>query len=75
MDAHPSDFYTPLLYLPDGAVYLAKTDAPVIETAEIPDRVIAKIKNLCAERLKLKTTGFSRDGKGFKFGEFYWLFF
>jgi CRISPR-associated protein Csc3 len=75
MDAHPSEFYTPLLYLPDGAVYLAKTNAPAIETAEIPNQVIAKIKNLCAERLKLKTTGFSRDGKGFKFGEFYWLFF
>jgi CRISPR-associated protein Csc3 len=75
MDAHPSEFYTPLLYLPDGVVYLAKTDAPALKTADIPDRVIAKIKNLCAERLKLKTTGFSRDGKGFKFGEFYWLFF
>jgi CRISPR-associated protein Csc3 len=75
MDAHPSEFYTPLLYLPEGAVYLAKTNAPAIETAEIPNQVIAKIKNLCAERLKLKTTGFSRDGKGFKFGEFYWLFF
>jgi CRISPR-associated protein Csc3 len=75
MDAHPSEFYTPLLYLPDGAVYLAKIDAPAINTAEIPNQVIAKIRSLCADRLKLKTTGFSRDGKGFKFGEFYWLFF
>lgn len=75
MDAHPSEFYTPLLYLPDGAVYLAKTDATAINTNEIPNQVIAKIRNLCAERLRLKTTGFSRDGKGFKFGEFYWLFF
>lgn len=75
MDAHPSEFYTPLLYLPDGAVYLAKIDAPAIKTAEIPNQVIAKIRSLCADRLKLKTTGFSRDGKGFKFGEFYWLFF
>lgn len=75
IDAHPSEFYTPLLYLPDGAVYLAKIDAPAINTAEIPNQVIAKIRSLCADRLKLKTTGFSRDGKGFKFGEFYWLFF
>ncbi|MBE9096429.1 type I-D CRISPR-associated protein Cas10d/Csc3 [Tychonema sp. LEGE 07203] len=75
MDAHPGEFYAPLLYLPDGVVYLAKTDAPAIETAEIPNQVIAKIRNLCADKLKLKTTGFSRDGKGFKFGEFYWLFF
>jgi CRISPR-associated protein Csc3 len=75
MDAHPSEFYTPLLYLPDGVVYLAKIDAPALSTADIPDRVIDNIRNLCAERLKHKTTGFSRDGKGFKFGEFYWLFF
>lgn len=75
MDAHPGEFYAPLLYLPDGVVYLAKTNAPAIETAEIADGVIGKIRNLCADRLKLKTTGFSRDGKGFKFGEFYWLFF
>ncbi|MCU0547558.1 MAG: type I-D CRISPR-associated protein Cas10d/Csc3 [Oscillatoriaceae cyanobacterium Prado104] len=75
MDAHPIEFYTPLLYLPDGVVYLAKIDAPALNVADIPDRVIDNIRNLCAERLKHKTTGFSRDGKGFKFGEFYWLFF
>jgi len=75
MNAHPSEFYSPLLYLPDGVVYLAKANAPNIGVDNIPDRVIAKIKNLCADRLKLKPTGFSRDGKGFKFGEFYWLFF
>ena len=75
MDAHPSEFYTPLLYLPDGVVYVAAIDAPALITVDIGDRVIAKIRNLCADRLKLKTTGFSRDGKGFKFGEYYWLFF
>ena len=75
IDVHPSEFYTPLLYLPDGVVYLAKIDAPPIQTAEIPNQVIAKIRSLCAERLKQKSIGFSRDGKGFKFAEYYWLFF
>ncbi|HBK63362.1 MAG TPA: type I-D CRISPR-associated protein Cas10d/Csc3, partial [Cyanobacteria bacterium UBA11166] len=75
MDAHPREFYTPLLYLPDGVVYLAKIDAPEIDTEGITHQVIAKIQHLCAERLRLKPTGFSRDGKGFKFAEYYWLFF
>lgn len=75
MEAHPSEFYSPLLYLPDGVVYLAKANAPSICTETISDRAIAKIRNLCAERLKLKQTGFSRDGKGFKFADYYWLFF
>ena len=75
IDAHPREFYTPLLYLPDGVVYLAKIDAPGIDTEGIPERVITKIKHLCAERLRLKPTGFSRDGKGFKFADYYWLFF
>ncbi|HAZ49125.1 MAG TPA: type I-D CRISPR-associated protein Cas10d/Csc3 [Cyanobacteria bacterium UBA11369] len=75
MDAHSREFYSPLLYLPDGVVYLAKIDAPAINTDDIPERAIAKIKSLCAERLRLKPTGFSRDGKGFKFAEYYWLFF
>lgn len=75
MDAHPREFYTPLLYLPDGVVYLAKIDAPPINTNDIPNRVIAKISQLCAERLKQNPTGFSRDGKGFKFADYYGLFF
>ncbi|MBD2449865.1 type I-D CRISPR-associated protein Cas10d/Csc3 [Nostoc sp. FACHB-152] len=73
--AHPQDFYTPLLYLPDGVVYLATVDAPPITIDTIPEQVIAKIKNLCAEKLKERQTGFNRDGKGFKFADYYWLFF
>jgi CRISPR-associated protein Csc3 len=74
MDVHPDEFYTPLLYLPDGVVYLVKTDAPEIATATIPDRVIDKIKTLCGDRLRQRQIGFSRGGKGFKFAEYYWLF-
>lgn len=73
--AHPEEFYTPLLYLPDGVVYLATVDPPPITTDGIPEQVIAKIKYLCAEKLKERQTGFNRDGKGFKFADYYWLFF
>ena len=73
--AHPEEFYTPLLYLPDGVVYLATVDAPLITTDKISEQVIAKIKHLCSEKLKERQTGFNRDGKGFKFADYYWLFF
>jgi CRISPR-associated protein Csc3 len=75
MDAHPKDDYTPLLFLPDGVVYLAKSTAIEINTDQIPDQVIAKIRSLCAGQLKRRQTGFGRDGKGFKFADYYWLFF
>jgi CRISPR-associated protein Csc3 len=75
MDAHPQQSYTPLLYLPDGVVYITNADAPAISTNDIPDRVISKIKNLCANQLTKRQTGFSRDGKGLKFADYYWLFF
>jgi CRISPR-associated protein Csc3 len=73
--AHPEGFYTPLLYLPDGVVYLATVDPPPILTDGIPEQVIAKIKYLCAEKLKERQTGFNRGGKGLKFADYYWLFF
>jgi len=75
MDVHPKELYTPLLYLPDGVVYLTKANAPEIKTQTITDQVVAKIKGLCANRLRDRQTGFSRDGKGFKFADYYWLFF
>ncbi len=75
IDAHPKQYYTPLLYLPDGVVYLATADAPAIDTDDIPDRVIAKIQSLCAKQLSKRQIGFSRDGKGLKFADYYWLFF
>ncbi|MEH1848163.1 MAG: type I-D CRISPR-associated protein Cas10d/Csc3 [Nostoc sp.] len=73
--AHPEEFYIPLLYLSDGVVYLATVDAPPITTDKISEQVIAKIKHLCSEKLKERQTGFNRDGKGFKFADYYWLFF
>ncbi|MEQ9486669.1 type I-D CRISPR-associated protein Cas10d/Csc3 [Coleofasciculus sp. F4-SAH-05] len=75
MDVHPREYYTPLLYLPDGVVYLANADAPAIDTCQISEQVITKIRQFCTQRLQQKSTGFSRDGKGFKFADYYWLFF
>jgi CRISPR-associated protein Csc3 len=75
MDLHPKEFYTPLLYLPDGAVYLARADAPEVATKTIPNQVIQKIKTLCGDRLRERQVGFGRDGKGLKFADYYWLFF
>jgi len=75
MDLHPQEFYTRLLYLPDGVVYLAKADAPAIAVEQIPAQVILKIKALCGDQLRQRQTGFGRDGKGLKFADYYWLFF
>ncbi|RCJ15252.1 type I-D CRISPR-associated protein Cas10d/Csc3 [Nostoc sp. ATCC 43529] len=75
MDVHPKQYYTELLYLPDGVVYLASNNAPAINTNEIPNQVVNKIKTLCSQQLMKRQTGFSRDGKGLKFADYYWLFF
>ncbi len=81
MQAHTSlntqdcTYYEPLLYLPTGVIYLAHRQAPPLDTAELPERVIANIKKLCAERLMASQTGFGRDGKGMKYAEYYEQFF
>jgi CRISPR-associated protein Csc3 len=75
MELHPAEFYLPLLYLPDGVVYLAQADAPEVDATLIPNEVVDKIKHLCADKLKETQTGFSRDGKGIKFADYYWLYF
>lgn len=68
-------YYEPLLYLPTGVIYLAHKDAATVDMKELPDRVVTKIKQLCAEQLRLRQTGFGRDGKGMKYAEYYNLFF
>ncbi len=67
-------YYQPLLYLPTGVIYLALKDAPEINILDLPNRVIAKIKQLCVGQLRLRQTGFGRDGKGMKYAEYYNLF-
>ncbi len=81
MEAHSSlnyddaTFYQTLLYLPTGVIYLTTPDAPKIDRSELGDRVVANIKKLCAGQLRLKQTGFGRDGKGMKYADYYHLFF
>jgi CRISPR-associated protein Csc3 len=68
-------YYEPLLYLPTGVIYLATRHAPPILSKDLPDRVVNNIKSLCAGQLRLRQTGFGRDGKGMKYAEYYNLFF
>ena len=68
-------YYQPLLYLPTGVIYLALRDAPPILLEDLPDMVVNNIKSLCRGQLKLRQTGFGRDGKGMKYAEYYNLFF
>ncbi|WP_242040740.1 type I-D CRISPR-associated protein Cas10d/Csc3 [Coleofasciculus sp. FACHB-1120] len=81
MEAHISlntedcTYYEPLLYLPTGVIYLARRDAPPVPVEDVPKRVVTKIKELCASQLRSRQTGFSRDGKGMKYAEYYNLFF
>ncbi|MCT7988322.1 type I-D CRISPR-associated protein Cas10d/Csc3 [Laspinema olomoucense] len=81
MDAHTAlntadcTYYEPLLYLPTGVIYLARRDARPVPVEDIPERVITKIKQLCANQLKRRQTGFGRDGKGMKYADYYTLFF
>jgi CRISPR-associated protein Csc3 len=67
-------YYEPLLYLPTGVIYLANKNAPAIDPTELPERVVKKIKQLCSEQLRLRQTGFGRDGKGIKYANYYNLF-
>lgn len=81
MSAHTSintderTYYEPLLYLPTGVIYLAYRDALPVDATALPDRVVESIKSLCAGQLRLRQTGFGRDGKGMKYAEYYNLFF
>lgn len=68
-------YYEPLLYLPTGVIYLARRDAPSVRVEDLPERVVNKIKQFCASQLRLRQTGFGRDGKGMKYAEYYSLFF
>ncbi len=68
-------YYEPLLYLPIGVIYLAARNAPPISSEDLPDLVVNNIKSLCADQLRLRQTGFGRDGKGMKYAEYYNLFF
>jgi CRISPR-associated protein Csc3 len=81
MDAHialnteENQYYEPLLYLPTGVIYLTLRDAPPVQVAGLSDRMVAKIKKLCADQLRNRQVGFSRGNVGMKFADYYNLFF
>ncbi|NEP56890.1 MAG: type I-D CRISPR-associated protein Cas10d/Csc3 [Symploca sp. SIO2G7] len=75
VNTEESIYYEPLLYLPTGVIYLATRDAPPISTEDLAARVVAQIQSLCRQQLRLRQTGFSRDGKGIKYADYYELFF
>ncbi|WP_293140343.1 type I-D CRISPR-associated protein Cas10d/Csc3 [Okeania sp. SIO3I5] len=68
-------YYQPLLYLPTGVIYLIQKNSPPISESDLPELVVSKIKELCAKQLRLRKTGFGRDGKGMKYADYYNLFF
>ena len=68
-------YYEPLLYLPTGVIYLARRDAPPVSVEDLPQRVVSKIKQLCASQLRRRQIGFGRAGKGIKYADYYTLFF
>lgn len=72
-------YYEPLLYLPTGVIYLRLKNAPPITSKNLPDRVVAKVKEICVRELnpelkpgevKPVNKGFLRDGKGLKYAEY-----
>ncbi len=75
MEAHVEQHYDPLLYLPTGVIYLTAKNPPPISRDDLPNRVVASIKQLCAGELQRKQTGFGRDGKGIKYADYYTQFF
>ncbi|MBD2042685.1 type I-D CRISPR-associated protein Cas10d/Csc3 [Microcoleus sp. FACHB-672] len=75
LNSNDCTYYEPLLFLTTGVIYLARKDAPPVPVETLPERVVSKIKQLCAGQLQRRQTGFGRDGKGMKYAEYYSLFF
>lgn len=75
LDAHRARGWQPFLFFPNGVAYCGTAEAEAIDSANVPDAVVAKVRHLCAQQLAQRYVGFGRDGKGFKFADYYWLFF
>ncbi|MDY0095752.1 MAG: type I-D CRISPR-associated protein Cas10d/Csc3 [Candidatus Vecturithrix sp.] len=64
--------YVPLLFFPNGVVYLADNQQSVKDIADqLFETVTKKISSECKQRLQHNQTGFTRDGKGMKFSHYY----
>ncbi|MEM2890678.1 MAG: type I-D CRISPR-associated protein Cas10d/Csc3, partial [Candidatus Hadarchaeum sp.] len=75
LDLYRSLGHQPLLYFPNGVAYLVSKEVSPLDVSSIPERVIEKIRKLCAHQIERHLVGLGRDGKGLKFADYYWLFF
>jgi CRISPR-associated protein Csc3 len=72
--SHPTRI--PFLYAPSGVVYLEYKDAPALPDVEmVTKKVVERVRQVSAHRLRVSLTGFGRDGKGLKRADYYNLFF
>lgn len=70
------DWREPLLYAPTGVVYLERRGAPPAPAvADVAEATVARIRELCQRQLAENLIGFSRDGKGIKYADYYTMFF
>ena len=70
--------WKPFLFFPTGVTYLRdrSSENTVLPTLdEIAEEAEKQLIAYCADRLKVNLNGFSRDGKGFKFPDYYYDFF
>ena len=70
--------WKPFLFFPTGVTYLrerSSKDAILPTLDEIAEDTEKQLIAYCAERLEVNLNGFTRDGKGFKFPDYYYDFF
>ena len=70
--------WEPFLFFPTGVTYLRNqsSEEGILPTLdEIAEDVEKQLIAYCADRLEINLNGFTRDGKGFKFPDYYFDFF
>lgn len=69
--------HLPLLFFPNGVVYLAEARNDKLDgiADNLFGAVTQKISDACKQRLRQNLTGFTRDGKGLKFSNYYYQIF
>lgn len=68
--------YLPLLFFPNGVVYLTESQESIADVADLLfEAVTNKISIACKHPLRQNLTGFTRDGKGMKFSHYYYNIF
>ncbi len=70
--------WKPFLFFPTGVTYLRKwlsEESNLPTQDEIAEDVEKQLIAYCAGRLEANLNGFTRDGKGFKFPDYYYDFF